>query len=93
MDSDFSEYTNCAAEYSKAYVAEYDRERFLNATRLSVLREVLGRQTDYYIEYDAVVEGEIYKLQNKYTISDNKQFENHMLISVRDVTESTRERN
>lgn len=43
--------------------SRFDMIRFIavNSTRLPVIREILDRQTDYYIEYDALVEGKTYK--------------------------------
>ncbi|MGN0368025.1 MAG: ATP-binding protein [Wujia sp.] len=86
-------YTYCIRQYAYRYVADYDRERFIEATKLSVLLDVLKGQSDYYIEYDVVVDGKTMQYQGKFTISDDKQFENHMLISIRDITQSTKERN
>lgn len=91
--SEDDDYTNCITMYANAYVAEYDRERFLQDTKLPVLQKVLSQQNDFYIEYDAVINGAVKRFQGKFTISDSKQYENHMLISIRDITESTRERN
>lgn len=87
------DYTHCIESYANTYVAEYDRERFLQATKLSVLQDVLSRQNDFYIEYDAVIEGQTVQFQGKFTISNDRQFLNHMLISIRDITEITKERN
>lgn len=87
------EYSYNISKYADAIVAEYDRERFIEATGIKALKEVLTIQKDFYIEYDAVIDGNIKKFQGKYTIPDDRQFANHMLISVRDITESTQERN
>lgn len=87
------DYTHCIQKYANVYVAEYDRERFIEATKLSVLQDLLAGQNDFYIEYDAVIDRSTKKFQGKFTIPDDRQFANHMLISVRDITESTKERN
>ncbi|MGN0427435.1 MAG: ATP-binding protein [Agathobacter sp.] len=86
-------YSHCIREFADQYVADYDRERFLKATELTVLLEVLRKQNAFYIEYDAVVNGETLQFQGKFTISGDNQFKNHMLISIRNITESTKERN
>ena len=57
------------------------------------MQDVLSRQNDFYIEYDAVIEGQTLQFQGKFTISNDRQFQNHMLISIRDITEITKERN
>lgn len=88
-----SDYAYCIEEYANTYVADYDRERFLCDTRLVVLLDVLKNQNDFYIEYDVVINGSIYRYQGKFTISNDEQFNNHMLVSIRDITESTKERN
>lgn len=87
------DYEHCVEGYANTYVAEYDRQRFIESTRLPVLRDVLSRQNDFYIEYDALINGNTVQFQGKYTFANDKQFENHMLISVRDITESVKERN
>lgn len=87
------DYEHCIEGYANTYVAEYDRQRFIEATRLPVLQEVLSRQNDFYIEYDAVIDGNTAQFQGKYTLSNDKQFKNHMLISIRDISESVKERN
>lgn len=79
-------------QYADACVAEYDRERFLKAVSLPVLRETLKKQNDFYIEYDAVIDGETLRFQGKFTIPESEQYKNHMLVSIRDITDSTRER-
>lgn len=85
-------YTYCIEKYADDFVAEYDRQRFIEATKLSVLMDVLTIQNNYYIEYDVVIDGNTMQYQGKFTISNEKPFENHMLISIRDITESARER-
>lgn len=90
---DERDYSHCIERFANAYVAEYDRERFLEATELTAVTEILHRQNDFYIEYDAVVNGQTRQYQGKFTISDVEPFANHMLISIRDITESTKERN
>ena len=87
------DYTYCITQYANTYVAEYDRDRFMKATELSTLRDVLSRQTDFYIEYDGIINGNIRQFQEKYTMPNDRQFDHHMLISIRDITESIKERN
>lgn len=87
-----ADYSARIEKYADTYVAEYDRARFKEATRLSVLQKVLEKQNDFFIEYDAVIDENTLHFQAKFTFSNEKQFRNHMLVSIRDITESTRER-
>lgn len=86
------DYTHCIEEYAHDLVSEKDRARFTEATRLPVLKELLAKQKDFYIEYDAVIEGEERHLQGKFTISRENPQEEHLLIGIRDITELTREK-
>ena len=86
------DYNHCIREYANELVSDKDRARFLEATRLPVLKELLKKQKDFYIEYDAVIEGEERHLQGKFTISRGKSQEEHMLVGIRDITELTREK-
>lgn len=85
------DYTHCIGQYAQKFVVEKDRERFREATRLSVLREVLERQKDFYIEYDAMISGEERRLQGKFALNRDHLQEEHMIISIRDITELVRE--
>lgn len=87
-----NDYTHCISQYADMYVAEYDRERFIKSTKLPALFEVLNKQKYYYIDYDVLVDGNTLKCQGKFTISSDKQFDNHILISIRDITDSIKER-
>lgn len=85
------DYTNCIENYADQFIADKDRNRFKEATKLPVLKELLAKQKDFYIEYDAVLNGEKKRLQGKFTISRIKPEEEHLLIGIRDITEITKE--
>lgn len=84
-------YEHCIEQYARMIVCDADRERFIMATRLDVLKDVLSKQKDFYIEYDAVISGVEYRLQGKFTINRDKPDEEHMIVGIRDITELTRE--
>lgn len=86
------DYTHCIESYAESIVCEQDRERFLEATRLSVLRQQLARQKDIYIEYDAVLSGRRRRLQGKFTMDQDSAGRPRMVIGIRDITELTEER-
>lgn len=85
------DYTYCIAQYAQDFVSDKDRERFREATRLSRLKEVLAKQKDFYIEYDADIEGQERRLQGKFTINNDNPQEEHMIVGIRDVTELMQE--
>ena len=85
------DYSHCIKNYAELFIVKKDRKRFIEATRLSVLRDVLSKQKDFYIEYDAMIENEKRRLQGKFTISRNDPDEEHMLVGIRDITEITKE--
>ena len=84
-------YTHCIEQYAKQIVVEEDRERFIEISRLSSLKESLEKQKDLYIEYDAVINGKRRHLQSKFTISRENPKEAHMLCGIRDITDITME--
>ena len=81
------DYTHSIQSFCDKVVAEEDRQRVLEATRLETLKAVLAHQPAYYLEYGAVLGGEKRWLQGRFTICQDKPYENHMLISIRDMTE------
>ena len=85
------DYSYCIAQYAQDFVDDKDRDRFREATRLSNLKELLEKQKDFYIEYDAHIEGEKRRLQGKFTINRDNSQEEHMIIGIRDITELLRE--
>lgn len=86
------DYTHCINAYADTYVCEKDREHFKEATGLPVLKEVLAQQKNFYIEYDAVINGQQRNLQGKFTVSKDDPAGKHMLIGIRDITELTKEK-
>ena len=85
------DYTRCIGRYADTIVAPADRQRFREATRLSVLREVLSRQKDFYIEYDAIMGGQRRRLLGKFTM-EREVHRSRILVGIRDITERTNER-
>lgn len=84
-------YSNSIAGYAETIVAEKDRARFLACTRLDNLRDILTRQKSYYIEYDALINGENRRYQGKFVLSGANSTCPHMLVSIRDITDAIRE--
>ena len=85
-------YPHRIERYIQNVVAPHDRQRLQAVTQLPALQEVLSRQKDFYVEYDAIMDGETHRLQTKFTIDRNNPKELHMLVGVRDITELTHER-
>lgn len=86
------DYNHCIENYAQTVVGPADRERFKHATRLSVLKEVLKEQKDFFIEYDAVVDGEKRRFIGKFTLNQDNGKTPHMLVGIRDITVQTEER-
>lgn len=85
------DYTHCMEQYAKMIVAEADRERYVKATQLDILKKTLEDHKDFYIEYDAVIDGRRRHLQDKFTIDRSNEKDVHMLCGIRDITEITLE--
>ncbi len=85
-------YDGCIARYTESVVAPADRARFAAATQLDTLCDHLRGQKDFYIEYDGLLGSEMRHLQSRCTMSRDSAGTEHILIGVRDITESTRER-
>ena len=86
--SEAEDYDSCIHAFAERIVAEKDRERFLHATELPRLREVLSKQKDFTIEYDAVPDGHARKYQGRFTLHEEASGEKHMFIGIRDITEA-----
>lgn len=86
------DYTNSIKNYAYKFVCDKDRERFIKSTRLTVLKKLLSVQKDFYIEYGAVIAEEDRILQGKFTLLRDDTGVDHMLVSIRDITEVTKER-
>ncbi len=84
-------YKTAISEYARKMVAEKDRQRFLACNKLETLLDVVSKQKSCYIEYDAVVDGEIRRYQEKCVLSGGNSDQPHLLISIRDITEVNRE--
>ena len=79
------------ASYAETVVAEKDRARFLECTRLETLTAVLEKQKSYYIEYDAMIGGVTRRFQGKFVLSGAHSEQPHLLVSIRDITDAIRE--
>lgn len=86
-----SDYTQSIVAYARKFVCEKDRRRFIEDTGLLVLKDVLARQKAFYIEYDVQIHGEIRHYQGKFVMDSSKPQKPHMLVSIRDITEMTKE--
>ena len=86
--SEAEDYSSNILAYARQIVAEKDRKRFILATELPRLREVLARQREFTIEYDAVIDGNVRKFQGRFTIHGRESGEKHMFIGIRDITEA-----
>lgn len=84
-------YKTAISEYARKMVAEKDRQRFLACNKLETLLDVVSKQKSCYIEYDAVVDDEIRRYQEKCVLSGGNSDQPHLLISIRDITEVNRE--
>ena len=84
-------YTACIENYACQVVAEKDRKRFLRVTALPVMKQALSRRKAVYINYDAMVDGEARRYEGKFTLSADDPEHPHMLVSIRDITDITRE--
>ena len=86
--SEADDYSTCILAYAQRIIAPKDRERFLQATELSKLKEVLAKQREFTIEYDAMPGDGIRKFQGRFTIHGQESGEKHMFIGIRDITEA-----
>ena len=82
------DYSSSILAYAERIVAEKDRKRFILATGLPKLRELLSKQHEFTIEYDAVIEGNIRKFQGRFTEADTGAGGKHMFVGIRDITEA-----
>ena len=82
------DYSSCILAYAERIVSPKDRKRFILATELPRLRELLAKQREFTIEYDAVLDGNIRKFQGRFTLHAAEHGEKHMFIGIRDITEA-----
>ena len=86
--SEAEDYSSCILAFAERVVAEKDRKRFLLATALPQLRQVLAGQREFTIEYDAVPDGSVRKYQGRFTLHEEAPGEKHMFVGIRDITEA-----
>lgn len=85
------DYNHCIKSYAYQVVGDKDRERFLEATEISRLKNVLKNKKDFFIEYEGNIAGKKRQLQGKFTLSSpEKDEQTHMLIGIRDITEQVK---
>lgn len=90
-DDGNNDYSHCIENYAFSAVCPEDRAEFLNKTKLPVLRDVLAKQKDFYIEYDGMVGGRRRRLQGKFTVNNGVSGKPELQIGIRDITEMTDE--
>ncbi len=86
------DYTYRIQVFAEEVVSIQDRSAFLEMAELSNLRRLFVERKDQYIEYDAVIDGQKRRLQEKFTLCSDGFREPHMLLGIRDITELTREK-
>ena len=86
--SEADDYSSCILSYAERIVAPKDRKRFILATELPRLRQLLEKQREFTIEYDALLEGNTRKFQGRFTLHGEESGEKHMFIGIRDITEA-----
>ena len=86
--SEADDYSSCILDYAQKIVAQKDRKRFILATELPKLREVLSNQREFTIEYDAVLDGNVRKFQGRFTLHSEEIGAQHMYVGIRDITEA-----
>ena len=84
------DYSDGIRAYAEQVVAEKDRERFLRTVALPNMLEILSKQRDFTFEYDAMVNGQLRKCQDRLTMHVDDSGERHVFIGIRDITEAER---
>ncbi len=87
-----ADYTHGMQKFARQFVCPQDRDRFLRTARLDTLLPLLERQRDLYIEYDAIIDGELQHLQSKFILDRSDPGKPRLLSGVRNITELTHER-
>ncbi|MDO4502849.1 MAG: ATP-binding protein [Coriobacteriia bacterium] len=89
---DDESYDEFSRQFAQDFVAGHDRQRFLDAVSLANVTKALESQAALYVDFDVVVDGQLRQYQSKYVIPKGRGFKNHLLLSVRDVTDLVAER-
>lgn len=87
-----ADYTHGIQKFARQFVCPQDRDRFLRTARLDTLLPLLERQRELYIEYDAIIGGELQHLQSKFILDRSDPGKPRLLSGVRNITELTHER-
>lgn len=87
-----ADYTRGMQKFARQFVCPQDRDRFLRTARLDTLLPLLERQRELYIEYDAIIGGELQHLQSKFILDRSDPGKPRLLSGIRNITELTHER-
>ena len=87
-----ADYTHGMQKFARQFVCPQDRDRFLRTARLETLLPLLERQRELYIEYDAIIGGELQHLQSKFILDRSDPGKPRLLSGIRNITELTHER-
>lgn len=87
-----ADYTHGMQKFARQFVCPQDRDRFLRTARLDTLLPLLERQRELYIEYDAIIGGELQHLQSKFILDRSDPGKPRLLSGIRNITELTHER-
>ena len=79
------DYRTSIVGYANLLIVDEDRNRFIECTRLDVLKDILSREKEYIIEYDTFVDESRRHFQGRFILNEDKS---HMLIGIRDITET-----
>ncbi len=82
-----ADYHTTVRRFARDFVVAEDMERFVEETSLPRLLAYLEQHETFFIEYDAYIMGNKRHLIERFAIADRDAKEQHMLVSVRDITE------
>ena len=87
--SDGMDYTSSILSYARMVVSPEDRERFIEATRLPLLRATLAEQKEFFIEYDALVREHRRRFQGRFVLGERDGVQ-HIYVGIRDISATLR---
>lgn len=85
-------YKNFVNFFARKYVVDTMRDKYIYISDINLLMEKIQEQGAFYFEYDCVIDGQIRNMQNKYTFSTDENNRRYILSSMRDITNSVKER-
>ncbi|MDO4178959.1 MAG: response regulator [Phascolarctobacterium sp.] len=83
-----TDYTSANADFISSIVAPSDKERFLAATEISELKNLLKDTKEFTIEYDAVLKDSTRRFQQRFTMGTDAANKERMYIAIRDITDA-----